>query len=199
MADTTSESNDEARIPLRAEVLRQPTREQDNGSECSDDARLRYDRKHDINTLTPKWYVCVLLRLGSVIFSDPSSDYAYKVKFYTNQAIGGNVLTNERSRSNSRAQPTAQYKEAATLCVTELPTRTNPMDRPPSLNTCAQSANFYSSPSIPFRFTPILRHTLCQTLPQIFPTGTDLPTYLPVSRTLPITSKVNISTRTLVT
>ncbi|KAF2360118.1 hypothetical protein FHG87_009124 [Trinorchestia longiramus] len=30
--------------------------------------------------------------LGSVILSDPSSDYAYKVKFYTNQAIGGNVL-----------------------------------------------------------------------------------------------------------
>ncbi|KAF2354299.1 hypothetical protein FHG87_014947 [Trinorchestia longiramus] len=44
------------------------------------------------NTLTPKWYVCVPLRLGSVIFSDPSSDYAYKVKFYTNHAIGGNVL-----------------------------------------------------------------------------------------------------------
>ncbi|KAF2354490.1 PiggyBac transposable element-derived protein [Trinorchestia longiramus] len=31
-------------------------------------------------------------KLGSVIFSDPSSDYAYKVKFHTNQAIGGNVL-----------------------------------------------------------------------------------------------------------
>ncbi|KAF2356012.1 Reverse transcriptase domain [Trinorchestia longiramus] len=44
------------------------------------------------NTLTPKWCVCVPLRLGSVIFSDPSGDYAYKVKFYTNQAIGVNVL-----------------------------------------------------------------------------------------------------------
>ncbi|KAF2369110.1 hypothetical protein FHG87_000118 [Trinorchestia longiramus] len=30
MADTTSESSDEARIPLRAEVLRRPIREQDN-------------------------------------------------------------------------------------------------------------------------------------------------------------------------
>ncbi|KAF2368754.1 hypothetical protein FHG87_000489 [Trinorchestia longiramus] len=28
-------------------------------------------------------------------------------------------LTNERSRSDSRAQPTAQYMEAATLCVTD--------------------------------------------------------------------------------
>ncbi|KAF2358764.1 hypothetical protein FHG87_010479 [Trinorchestia longiramus] len=38
--------------------------------------------------MTPKWYVCGPLRLGSVIFSDPSSDYAYKVKSYTGQAIG---------------------------------------------------------------------------------------------------------------
>ncbi|KAF2354196.1 hypothetical protein FHG87_015051, partial [Trinorchestia longiramus] len=30
--------------------------------------------------------------------------------------IGSTTLTNERSRSGSRAQPTAQYKEAATLC-----------------------------------------------------------------------------------
>ncbi|KAF2368147.1 Immunoglobulin-like domain [Trinorchestia longiramus] len=31
------------------------------------------------------------------------------------------TLTNERSRSGSRAQTTTQYKEAATLCVTEAP------------------------------------------------------------------------------
>ncbi|KAF2362389.1 Alkaline phosphatase [Trinorchestia longiramus] len=49
-------------------------------------------KKVIFNTLTPKWYVCGPLRLGSVIFSDPSSDYAYKVKIYTSQAIGGNVL-----------------------------------------------------------------------------------------------------------
>ncbi|KAF2367567.1 Immunoglobulin V-set domain [Trinorchestia longiramus] len=38
------------------------------------------------------------------------------------------------------------------------------------------SAHFYSPPSIPFRFTPLLRYTLCQTLSQIFPIGTDRPT-----------------------
>ncbi|KAF2353548.1 hypothetical protein FHG87_015698 [Trinorchestia longiramus] len=90
---------------------------------------MREQDKEKFNTLTPKWYVCVPLRLGSVIFSDPSSDYAYKVKIYTSQAIGGNVLiqlgsvtsrsatsTNERSRSGSRAYPTSLYNEAATLC-----------------------------------------------------------------------------------
>ncbi|KAF2344042.1 hypothetical protein FHG87_025202 [Trinorchestia longiramus] len=72
MADTASESSDEARIPLRAEVLRRSIREQDNGTEFSDEAMACYNRKRQ--------------------------------------------LTSERSRSGSRAQSTAQYKEAATLC-----------------------------------------------------------------------------------
>ncbi|KAF2361132.1 Reverse transcriptase domain [Trinorchestia longiramus] len=45
-----------------------------------------------VNTLTPKWYVCGPLRLGSVNFTVPSSNNMYKVKIYTGQAIGGNVL-----------------------------------------------------------------------------------------------------------
>ncbi|KAF2363324.1 hypothetical protein FHG87_005922 [Trinorchestia longiramus] len=133
-------------------------------------------------------------------------DFRYDRKFYIDQSenkstevdtvmrlglvtTGSTALTNEWSRSGSRAQPTAQYKEAATFCVT-----TNPMNRPPPLNTCVQSAHFYSPPSIPFRFIPILRHTLCQTLPQIFPTGADLPTC--ATNSLPNASKVNISTKT---
>ncbi|KAF2358002.1 hypothetical protein FHG87_011240 [Trinorchestia longiramus] len=51
------------------------------------------------------------LRLGSVIFSDPSSDYAYKVKFYTNQAIATNVLTWVRSSPRGSMSQSQEFGE----------------------------------------------------------------------------------------
>ncbi|KAF2350609.1 hypothetical protein FHG87_018636 [Trinorchestia longiramus] len=127
VADSTSESSDEARIPLRAEVLRRPIREQDNRSESSIEARPRYDRKHDIKQ----------------------------------SAV---------SSSSSPSQPPNIRR--ATLCV---------------------STHFYSLPRIPFCCTPILRHTLCQTLPQIFLTDTERPTDMSHTFYLPSASEVNIS------
>ncbi|KAF2354348.1 hypothetical protein FHG87_014893 [Trinorchestia longiramus] len=53
------------------------------------------------------------------------------------------------------------------------PTRTNPDERPSPLYTCAQSAHFYSPPSIPF-VSPLYLGTPCAKLSQIFPIGTDL-------------------------
>ncbi|KAF2358042.1 Membrane insertase YidC/Oxa1 C-terminal [Trinorchestia longiramus] len=51
------------------------------------------------------------------------------------------------------------------------------------------------SPALKVKAT--VKHALCQTLPQIFPTGTDLPTC--VTHFLPSTSKVNTSTTTQLT
>ncbi|KAF2357254.1 hypothetical protein FHG87_011991 [Trinorchestia longiramus] len=45
---TISESRYEARFPLQTEVPFRPMSEQDNGSEYSDEARVRYDRKRHV-------------------------------------------------------------------------------------------------------------------------------------------------------
>ncbi|KAF2358101.1 hypothetical protein FHG87_011143 [Trinorchestia longiramus] len=66
-------------------------------------------------------------------------EFRYERKFYVDQSenkatkvntvmrsspvtTGNTILTNERSRSGSRSQITAQYKEAVTLCVMGLAT-----------------------------------------------------------------------------
>ncbi|KAF2349494.1 hypothetical protein FHG87_019750 [Trinorchestia longiramus] len=75
MADTASESSDEARIPSRTGAPLPPMNEQDNRSEYRDEPKACYNCQRQ--------------------------------------------LTNEWTRSGSNAQPTAQHKKAATLCVTD--------------------------------------------------------------------------------